>query len=123
MIKKNELRIGITVFYFGRETTLHNETELLNAFEQLEMGFIIPIPLTEEWLLKLGFDMNPDWNKKRMDGCVSFLELGYLYIAQNMLGGITLYDNESLSTGVHIYFVHQLQNLYFALTGNELTIK
>ena len=26
-------------------------------------------------------------------------------------------------TGINIYYIHQLQNLYFSLTGKELTIK
>jgi hypothetical protein len=66
-----------------------------------------PIPLTEEWFDKLKV---PQWFRAVIGGCdnsesyyinISFLPLGYL----------------------DIKYVHQLQNLYHALTGEELTIK
>ncbi|WP_281225377.1 hypothetical protein [Flavobacterium aquiphilum] len=54
-----------------------------------------PIPLTENWIEKLKFDHN-HWATKWI-----------------------LYD---MPTPTGIKYVHQLQNLYFALTGEELTI-
>jgi hypothetical protein len=81
-----------------------------------------PIELTEEWLLKFGFkDDNAE---------------GYFYL--NLTDGLYIYYNPN-STGIaiknkdvgfsdhseFIFFnqVHQLQNLYFALTNEELTLK
>ena len=72
-----------------------------------------PIPLTEEWLLKFGFEKEGGylWNCKLL-GKQRFIEnhltKGYFE---------THYESK------HIQYVHQLQNLYFALTGEELTIK
>lgn len=66
-----------------------------------------PIPLTEEWLLKF------DWN-------------GYKPLHFNSNFEIDkegrLYCNSDYK-GVNVKYVHQLQNLYFALTGKELTTK
>jgi hypothetical protein len=77
-----------------------------------------PITLTEEWLLKFGFE-NPDndyrwvygndliWVDLDDGGCALDRALIWLDVAFNL----------------KIQYVHQLQNLYFALTNEELTIK
>lgn len=72
--------------------------------------FLEPIPLTEEWLLKFGF--------KIRDG---------EWWIDNEIFGVTFDENHE---PLHIWdgsftdspckYVHQLQNLYFALTGTEL---
>jgi hypothetical protein len=76
-----------------------------NQFDE----FVIPIPLTEEWLLKLGFDPEED-------GYVHPEEP--LFIIDSDLSHIW----DASYTGAKIDNIHQLQNLFFALTGNELTI-
>lgn len=72
-----------------------------------------PIPITEEWLLKMGFEK---------DG-----ELGYRYYLLSKSLAYDLDDNciriSDSWEWVKIYHVHQLQNLYFVLIGKELTIK
>ena len=68
-----------------------------------------PIPLTEEWLTELGF-RNYDVNKWDTDAMTLLkYDEGCKYLANHL--------------HVNIFYVHQLQNLYFALTGNELTLK
>lgn len=65
------------------------------------------IPLTPEWLERF------DWGSYKhlcINSYFSFDEQWRLY-----------YHNDY--TGVNVYFVHQLQNLYFALTGTELELK
>lgn len=70
--------------------------------------FADPIPLTEEWLLKFGFDdKNIDEPKNNL------LEKNGFYIYKDSL--------RHLITGTPLVYAHQLQNLYFALTGEELT--
>ena len=78
--------------------------------------WIEPIPLTEEWLLKFGFE-----NKGRI---LSSDVISYV----NKFGAEVRHYTEyrffipELRTGIWIQYIHQLQNLYFALTGEELTI-
>jgi len=74
--------------------------------------YIEPIPLTEEWLLKLGAKLNQD-NK-------SFFDLGDFSFTKLEEGFIAWHRGHAL--GITIQYVHSLQNLYFALTGQELTI-
>jgi hypothetical protein len=76
---------------------------------------ILGIPLTEEWLLKFGFTFRKDtgfigWYSQPVFGesiRVFLIENGYFKFH---------------SATTVIKYVHQLQNLYFALTNEELTI-
>lgn len=74
-----------------------------------------PIPLTEEWLVKFGF--TKDKNLFFHDKC-SYIQSD----AYNCGGGFGYCLNDEKIDFLHIKYVHQLQNLYFALTGEELTI-
>src|SRR5690606_20187688 len=86
-----------------------------------------PIPLTEEWLLKFGF-------KKDTKGSVS-IQFNYGvnpitkdYMMQLIwLKTIPDYELEECPFYKNGHFkikhVHQLQNLYFSLTGEELKLK
>lgn len=65
-----------------------------------------PIPLTEEWLLMFGFN---GW------------DIGHYTLALTN-GNFFHIDNES-PIARNVKYVHQLQNLYFALTGEELKLK
>jgi hypothetical protein len=77
-----------------------------------------PIPLTEEWLIKLGFEKLTDSN----DG---FKNTTYTYTKG--ISFIVYFDGVRLSTnfwmGNEKHYVHQLQNLFYVLSGEELTIK
>lgn len=85
-----------------------------------------PIPLTEEWLLKFGFELNEDLgdmkyyqmpNKKRCFG-VCFDHEKIAFYLFNIKGVVNLIYDDSF-----FQYVHHLQNLYFALTNEKLTIK
>ena len=76
-----------------------------------------PIPLTEEWLLRFGFEYSTMGIFKIKDFVVVKWEGEDAEFRQwNANSG------EPRST-TYIKHVHQLQNLYFALTGKELEIK
>jgi hypothetical protein len=80
-----------------------------NGFHVSIRGII----LKEEWMLKLGFVRTfHGWFK---NGVV--LEL------DKNLNIRFEYHNGDIFTSKIITFVHQLQNLYFALTGEELELK
>lgn len=115
MIDPRELRIGNLV-YCGDEMYVSTKPEAvtadaLYAADYLKNGlFFMPIPITPQWLERLGFVCHA---------------IGYYHIGDTFLS----YSN----TGLHEYqfrgcpailkHIHQLQNLFFALTGTELTIK
>lgn len=77
---------------------------------QSDNTIIEPIPLTDEWLEKFGFNKFPNQKKYDMDN----------FWACGLRNG-NEWHFEDLECFVK--YVHQLQNLFFALTGEELTIK
>lgn len=69
------------------------------------------IPLSEEWLIKFGVETWIIGNR--------------FEIRRNFDESFTVYGwsgGESMFI-THLKYVHQLQNLFFSLTGEELTIK
>jgi hypothetical protein len=118
-MKANELKIGNFIYYGANERVL----DTLLFLQLLKYTTIFePIPLTEEWLLKLGwvkkenvFRMSKYWvefrNSKKHGVLIYFGCFNFKY---------RIYFLEIFN---ELKYVHQLQNLYFALTGEELTIK
>lgn len=79
-----------------------------------------PIPLTEEWLLKFGFKKAPLVDKYLKGYFTYDSKLKYFtYFTDIEDGG---YENIIIQKE-KLKYVHQLQNLYFALTGEELILK
>lgn len=144
MIKANELRLGNKVNSRSKRgyenpgvvTVSGIDSRGINHWSDMGASGEHPfeessgIPLTEEWLRKLGFEKmldsaDPDygpieWTKEYE---VSYQKSpAYIVLWPNEGGGngSFLLDNYSSAP---LHFVHQLQNLYFALTGEELTIK
>jgi hypothetical protein len=123
-MKANELRIGNYVYdTLGKVNKI--DLEAITYIVKEPHNQVKPIPITEEWLLK--FDM------ELTDGFSSSRKL-YLNNYENDISKITYSPKEGLlrlSNGhtkgtmliPHIKYVNQLQNIYFALTGKELTFK
>jgi len=110
-MQANELRINNLIAVKGFCVKVSKET-----FKHIEDGKVLeaePIPLTEEWLIKFGF-VREGMLTMRLGEFTCYCEEDY--IDNFCLGDIELFD-------VIPKYVHQLQNLYFALTGEELTIK
>lgn len=82
------------------------------------MNQIKPIPLTEEWLLKFGFVEEKIIRNRK----IFRLEEKHFRVEITAFGYVVYYtiDKFLIYYGEHI---HQLQNLYFALTSEELQIK
>ena len=78
---------------------------------------IKPIPLTEEWLVKFGFyncDNSIDrWFQISRDSLLK------IFVSANGDTFLAFYGDERI---MKIDYLHQLQNLYFALTNKELEI-
>lgn len=71
-----------------------------------------PIPLTEEWLVRFSLNNENNFRKDGLQICTYTMEKD-VYCIDN---GMTMIKDG-------IKWVHQLQNIYFSLTGEELTIK
>lgn len=122
MITANELRIGnltsMGVVYEIQQSkfyVLNDKEESFNsAWAEIE-----PIPLTEEWLLRFEFFRHHhDYSN------------GFIYI-KNVIDNTEfewgVYPNE-IGSGIQIVnrkkiqYVHQLQNIFYAITQTELTL-
>lgn len=79
-----------------------------------------PIPLTKEWLLKLGFVFLSDIGVYKLKFTIS-TQAGEFEFA-GVPKSIGFISNGLFASG-NIIWVHQLQNLYFSLCGEELIIK
>jgi hypothetical protein len=113
-MKANELRIGNYVNEWSAADKKYYvdkiDVDLLRGIIE-DWTECQPIPLTEEWLLKFGFEKNVfnrwvHWNFDLLlheDG--------------------EWFESDELPMFIFLKHVHQLQNLYFALTGEELTLK
>ena len=107
-MEEKELRIGN---YVNIEDTILR-IDLQELF--YNSSIITPVLLTEEWLLKLGFDLiNNEYHQSRNHE----LKLHWTVNKNKM---IPEFNEKRFVTGYDFKYVHQLQNLYFALTGEEL---
>jgi hypothetical protein len=120
-MKPHDVRIGNSV--------LDKDGNIKTVFAILSNGLVFdfnqyigtpiewcnPMPLTEEWLIKVGF--------------IKLDSEGYFYIHEYNMGfkvsedlKMVAWNNLHLD-GVKIEYLHQLQNLFYAITNEELTIK
>lgn len=106
-MEAKELRIGNLVSW--KDSGKEFKITLQSLYEGANLDWK-PIPLTEEWLLNFGYF------KLDHNGSVHFVVKGHIIWLCNNL--IVCEKN-----GVILKYVHQLQNLYFALTNEELIIK
>ena len=118
-MKAQELRIGNYV-KMDRDYTI-NEYDIPYAFK------FEPIPLTEEWLTKFGFEFDNHYPTKD-EGNYSLNPDDFYTIEacredKNDILKYYAYCGGSEYKMHEIKHVHQLQNLFFALTGEELTTK
>jgi hypothetical protein len=124
-MKASELRIGNYVYANKkvREISHSDISEIVH--ETIVPKYINeykPIPLTEEWLVKFGFEK---WEAKFNMGSSSQPMSGWVNGKFNLYKsyqGIT-HEQHISTNNLICKYVHQLQNLYFALIGKELTFK
>lgn len=126
-MKANELRIGNLVLVDSNILGIVSEirsnhakiiykgevnVEVSSRLSLIEFIRLEPIPLTEEWVKKFGFIKtfeNPfidyEWQH------------GWYTMSNELEPYLGRYTNEA-----PFKYVHQLQNLYFSLTGEELQL-
>lgn len=113
-MKSSELRLGNLILFRGNLICLDTNYELFKSLVDISRDDkrYKPIPLTEEWLLKFGFV------KKNGYGLV-FLFGNLFYSVETKEYFMFQYHD----LRIKIKHVHQLQNIYFALTSEELILK
>jgi len=122
-MKASELRIGNLVNYDTAEgDVLTNviDWQDLKWLSEDKKGFNLvhnPILLTEDWLLKFGFKYSLTLDDFMFKDKNDIFEMQPY--KKGFLNSVTWCDNEILQ---ELKYVHQLQNLYFALTNEELTL-
>ena len=96
---------------------------VVNVSEEtwIELDQFEPIKLTEEWLVKFGLlgtsissTKKNYWSKERDFS----IDVEFTFVNDELLYFYVLCQNRK----TNIQYVHQLQNLYFALTGEELQV-
>ena len=127
-MKASELRIGNLVFFiskyeFFEVTDISSYNNTLSSEEYCrDLSEFQPIPLTEEWLVKFGFEKDDNGSEIESD-YFQWYEMDFPLIGLLVQSDCKEYVFDENSDTLRIKYVHQLQNLYFALTGEELTLK
>ena len=109
-MKSNEVRVGNFILFSGVKTKVipQDFATQCRGVNSSEMPNFKPIRLNEEWLLSAGY-------KKQN---------GYGYSNYNVYGTILKNDNgfefHYYGIIIRLDFVHQLQNLFFSLYGEDL---
>lgn len=127
MIKANELRIGNWVSngndmikILGTGLTYFYYQPVINGvaqdFECITLEKIKAEPLSDSLLIKCGFVKSGDWFYK------GHFILGYITDDSHFQTEYKMAGVEGDWKILDITSLHQLQNLYFALTGSELTL-
>ena len=124
--KEKQYRIGNLIKYDGRVFEIDSIAKEFPTLNTEEFGIgvvdwnnIKPIPLTKQLLLKCGF-------KHVHTGWFEINSFGSEFMHFNVCAsGAVSVDNGGDSEIViaDLKFIHQLQNLYFAITGKELELK
>jgi hypothetical protein len=124
VFKASDLRVGNLINVLNPNTGIWNieatKGKTIMILQQEEGHYLLinnlkPIPITEEWLLKFGFIKTEYKSDIIYDSGLqssTYITIDNDYSSYFMWG-------EYLTS---IKYVHELQNLYFALTQRELTV-
>lgn len=134
MIKASELRIGNLLSYKGEPILIKMispNTIYFNEGQQ-SINAVDPLLISEEWLMRFGFERTTEGRVNRWA-----FDIGNKHIAPH---GDNKYELSSFAidgksaffcdytvnnywAAKKCHYVHQMQNLHFAITGEELTLK
>ncbi len=122
-MRAEELRIGNLIKISYRSNRAESVLESsrvdlsdLAAMQDKETNYIFePIPLTEEWLLRFGLCYDTLYSEDSSNCLYYSKDQKVLHIMDSR--------DENYSYAVDVQYVHQLQNLVFALTNEELKLK
>lgn len=103
-----DCKFGQRMFLASEE--VHPMTDYTNSAK--------PIPLTEQWFIDFGFEKFGD-NSSFYLGCY---ENGFIFDRYDSTQARIWWRGRYMGICQRLEYVHQLQNLYFALTGEELQL-
>lgn len=113
MIQINELRIGNLIEEGEIEQIDNSIDEVYYSGDGYYLSNyccnLSPVLLNEEWLIKAGLIKNNGYPYKFLNGFIKIRNGIYFYKYYHM--------------DIELKYVHQLQNLYFALTATELSFE
>ncbi len=90
--------------------------------ERIKNAEFHPIPITPEWLERLGFEKRI--SPKGHENWVMYSQHHFAFVLREITPFIGFtYHSYGTDHSLQIDHIHQLQNLYHALTGQELTVK
>jgi len=118
----NEFRIG-NITDKGTVVTFYESGIHVGYGKCFKFSEVNGIELTPEWLIKLGFEKSSYINS---EFSLHEKECFCLTFNENNSGGISISAGDYAEDGSllsHIKYVHQIQNLYFALTNKELKLQ
>lgn len=124
-MKASELRIGNLIYIDSPD---NNHTRILKIetgaqIDQVKYILHSPIPLTEEILLKAGFEKdNSGYELDHPDYC-EWLQKEFPIIGELCQSSDKSYLFDTETDTLRIKYLHELQNLYHALKHEELEIK
>lgn len=114
-MKTQELRIGNYINYLGVATIVESIAGIDQSYLATKSSGIMPInlfqpiPLTEELLFKIGAERFGNGDLNINGHLISWMDCRKIFVHR--------------ATSVELKFLHIWQNLYFALSGEELLIK
>lgn len=119
-MKASDLRIG-NYYDCNGQIEVVNPNTITDVWES-ERTWCKPIPLSEDWLIRFGFKKEKVSSYGGADmwqGMSAYSYNGEWLFRGSPKSGLKLvgYFNSD------IRYVHQLQNIFLALTGKELTIE
>lgn len=127
MIDSKELRIGNWVYrqwnkMLKQADGERSQPDQIDKVMLQHSNMFDPIPINETMLLKCGFEKHAPNGMSMQDISVLLVnEKGHIEVYQS------IFNEEYLVTTTisfpHVRYLHQLQNLYFSLKGEELNIE
>ena len=128
-MEKQELRVGSKVNLNGADYSIKSiewnganqeyYVRVNEDFRGLKLSHLLPIPITEELLLKAGFEL-------QYFGTIKTDAYKNKIVTIHCIGGNTGEFQVAIFNKIfpiYIQYIHQLQNLIYSLTGSELTFK
>lgn len=119
----NELKVG-NLFRFISTDSIEQVADIRTAgiktptINNVLIADCEPIPLNEDWLVKLGFTKE----RNSIDSADLFIKKDIVFVLTGEHYTVSWNSVTINLIPAKVKFVHELQNLFYCLTGTELTL-